>query len=401
MAKNWYPVINAETCIECGKCVDKCTHGVYDKGSPQKPVVVYPDGCIDQCHGCGNLCPTGSITYKGEHENPNKNKGRETTMKNLNTTTDCRCNTDCGCNATAAAMEQATKNLLIEWRHLDVDGETCDRCYDTGENLAAEVKRLNRALSPQGIEVKYVEIKLNEDQVAESNGILFNGVPIENILNIEVSQNFCGSCSDLVGKDIYCRTIKFEGNEYEDIPAKAIRQAAHKALGLNVDTPSNSACCTDESDCGCGCGDTPPTKTLTIYDPAMCCSTGLCGVSVDPELLRISAALETLKTCDTKIEVNRYNLTNAPEEFVKNTEVNKLLTDEGVDVLPIIVVDGKIVMTKRYPRNDEFVKLLDITCDCLQGACPTATDDACGCGCETEEPVKDNSCGCDSKKSCC
>ena len=48
------------------------------------------------------------------------------------------------------------KKLKIEWRHLAVEGETCNRCYDTGENLTQEVKRLNRALQPQGIEVDLV-----------------------------------------------------------------------------------------------------------------------------------------------------------------------------------------------------------------------------------------------------
>ena len=142
------------------------------------------------------------------------------------------------------------KNLLIEWRHLDVDDETCNRCYDTGENLAAEVKRLNRALNPQGIEVKYTEVKLDESQIPESNVILFNNVPLEDILDIEVSQNYCGSCSDLVGKTTYCRTIKFEGTEYEDVPAKAIRQAAYKVLELDTDKSTNSGCCASS---GCCC----------------------------------------------------------------------------------------------------------------------------------------------------
>ncbi|MDD4474968.1 MAG: DUF2703 domain-containing protein [Eubacteriales bacterium] len=51
------------------------------------------------------------------------------------------------------------KQLIIEWKHLDVKGETCERCYDTGENLAAEVKRLNRSIQPQGIDVEYIETK--------------------------------------------------------------------------------------------------------------------------------------------------------------------------------------------------------------------------------------------------
>jgi len=75
MAKNWYPVINSETCDDCGKCVEKCSMGVFDKSSPQKPIIVYPDGCKDGCHGCGNICPSGSITYFGENTDwtpPNK-----------------------------------------------------------------------------------------------------------------------------------------------------------------------------------------------------------------------------------------------------------------------------------------------------------------------------------------
>lgn len=139
------------------------------------------------------------------------------------------------------------KNLTIEWKHLDVEGETCDRCYDTGENLEQEVKRLNRALQPQGIQVEWVETKLDDTQIGQSNMLLFNGVPIEEILDIEIAENYCASCTNLLGKETYCRTVKFEGNEYEDIPAKAIRQAAYKVLGLiEVKTDAKPGC-------GCGC----------------------------------------------------------------------------------------------------------------------------------------------------
>ena len=67
MANNWFPVINRDNCIECGKCIDKCTHGVYDKSNSMKPAIIYTEGCIDKCHGCGDLCPTGSITYVGDN----------------------------------------------------------------------------------------------------------------------------------------------------------------------------------------------------------------------------------------------------------------------------------------------------------------------------------------------
>ena len=66
MAKKWYPVIDILICMECGSCVNKCSHGVYNKDKFPVPIVVYPDGCVDHCHGCGNLCPQGAITYVGE-----------------------------------------------------------------------------------------------------------------------------------------------------------------------------------------------------------------------------------------------------------------------------------------------------------------------------------------------
>ena len=142
------------------------------------------------------------------------------------------------------------KKLNIEWKHLDVEGDTFDRCYDTGENLVQEVKRLNRALNPQGIEVEFTETKLDDKQIPQSNVILFNGIPLEDILDIQVSNNYCDSCTTLLGTETYCRTITFEGNEYEDIPAKAIRQAAYKVLGTEEKTPEPLK----NSGCGCNCG---------------------------------------------------------------------------------------------------------------------------------------------------
>lgn len=67
MAKTWYPVIDYTLCAECGSCVKKCTHGVYDSAKAPSPVVMNPDGCVDHCHGCGALCPTGAITYVGDN----------------------------------------------------------------------------------------------------------------------------------------------------------------------------------------------------------------------------------------------------------------------------------------------------------------------------------------------
>ena len=128
-------------------------------------------------------------------------------------------------------------------------------------------------------------------------------------------------------------------------------------------------------------------KKMSIYDPAMCCSTGLCGVGVDPELLRISTVLNTLKKND--IIVERYNLTSAPQEFIKNMQVNELIMKDGVEVLPVTVVDGKIVKTKNYPTNDEMVTMLDIP-GMLLSEIPVTVK---------VTPKKSGGCGC--KGGCC
>ncbi len=143
------------------------------------------------------------------------------------------------------------QSLIIEWRHIGVDGETCDRCYDTGENLTNEVKRMKRSLEPKGITIELKETILDENQAAQSNTILFNDVPIEDILDIKIADNYCESCSDLIGKETYCRTVEYDGSKYEEIPAKAIREAGYKALGIEKSTikKSNKSCCCSDKNC--------------------------------------------------------------------------------------------------------------------------------------------------------
>ena len=122
-------------------------------------------------------------------------------------------------------------------------------------------------------------------------------------------------------------------------------------------------------------------KTMQIFEPAMCCSTGLCGVSVDPELLRISTVLNTLK--QNGIIVERFNLTSAPMEFVNNKAVNDFINKFSPEKLPVTLVEGTIVISGRYPTNEEFTSWLDLP-DTLLGqqaskAAPARQSGGCGC----------------------
>ena len=117
-------------------------------------------------------------------------------------------------------------------------------------------------------------------------------------------------------------------------------------------------------------------KKMIIFDPAMCCSTGVCGPSVDPQLLRVSTVINRLK--NKGIVVERYNLTNNPQAFVDNTTINQLLNSDGVDVLPVTILDGKVVKVKQYLTNEEFCKLLEIPEEYLKTKIQMKAKD-CGC----------------------
>lgn len=120
------------------------------------------------------------------------------------------------------------KTLEIEWKHLEKDGNTCIRCSETGETLKEVVSRLTKECKPSGWEIKFKETKLTEKELPESNMILFNGTPIEDILpDASASESSCPSCCEFTGKSsTTCRTLEYQGNSYEGIPSSLIRKAA-------------------------------------------------------------------------------------------------------------------------------------------------------------------------------
>lgn len=99
-------------------------------------------------------------------------------------------------------------------------------------------------------------------------------------------------------------------------------------------------------------------KKMSIYEPAMCCDTGLCGVGVDTDLLRISTVLNSLQK--NGIVIDRFNLSSAPMAFVNNKTINDFLNESGVEKLPIVMLDDKIIFSGHYPSNQEIISLLEI-----------------------------------------
>lgn len=92
-------------------------------------------------------------------------------------------------------------------------------------------------------------------------------------------------------------------------------------------------------------------KTLQVYDPAMCCATGICGPNVDPDLVNFAGLLSMLANAGVAVE--RYNLAQQPLAFVKNPKVKAALEQEGPTVLPLIYLDGEVYLKGHYPSHDE------------------------------------------------
>lgn len=120
-------------------------------------------------------------------------------------------------------------------------------------------------------------------------------------------------------------------------------------------------------------------KEMIIFDPAMCCSTGVCGPSVDKNLLRVASVINNLKSKGVIVE--RHNLSSNPQAFVDNSEINRILNTEGVEALPVTLVDGEVVKKGSYPSNREFIELLEIPESYLQITIQKAPSCGCKDGC--------------------
>ena len=122
-------------------------------------------------------------------------------------------------------------------------------------------------------------------------------------------------------------------------------------------------------------------KKLEVFDPAMCCSTGVCGVEVDPVLAQFAADLKWVE--EHGIAVQRHNLGQEPQAFAANPAVVKEM-EAGMDRLPVLAVDGHIVTTGMYPSRQQLAQKLGIAL--------TA---------EENQPVKAGSACCTPKSGCC
>ncbi|WP_420475147.1 arsenite efflux transporter metallochaperone ArsD [Noviherbaspirillum sp. ST9] len=93
---------------------------------------------------------------------------------------------------------------------------------------------------------------------------------------------------------------------------------------------------------------------IQVFDPALCCSSGVCGVEVDQQLVDFAVDVNWLK--EQGIQVERFNLAQQPLAFAENPTVKGFLERSGQEGLPLLLVDGQVALTGRYPKRAELAR---------------------------------------------
>ena len=120
-------------------------------------------------------------------------------------------------------------------------------------------------------------------------------------------------------------------------------------------------------------------KDLIIYDKPMCCNSGVCGPSVDPELVRFADDLRWLEAQGAR--VTRHNPAQDPHAFIVDPVIRKAMEGAGEEVLPVVVVAGQERSRQRYPAREELARWTGLE---TPSTPEDAQDDAppcCGTGC--------------------
>ena len=122
--------------------------------------------------------------------------------------------------------------------------------------------------------------------------------------------------------------------------------------------------------------------TVRVYEPALCCNTGVCGTDVDQSLVDFTADLNHV--AERGADISRHNLANDPTAFAADDTVRAFLQVAGSEGLPLTTVDGVTVMTGAYPTRAQLNRFAGLSDEAVVPAGVTLLNapeaDTCGCG---------------------
>ena len=119
----------------------------------------------------------------------------------------------------------------------------------------------------------------------------------------------------------------------------------------------------------------PTVNKVQVFDPALCCSSGVCGTDVDQNLVTFSADVDWAKQHGLVIE--RLNLAQQPMAFAENAAVKGLLERSGESALPITLVNGEVAFAGRYPGRDDLARWMGVSVASTEPVAPASTG-CCG-----------------------
>lgn len=127
------------------------------------------------------------------------------------------------------------ERLEVEWQHVRGARGTCGRCTDTGQALEELRDDISRRVGPDR-EVSLTETILPDEALDDSNRVLVNGVPVEELLDAELESTDCTGCTELSaccgsGEPAQCRAIVVEGEVHESLGADLLARAVDLAIG--------------------------------------------------------------------------------------------------------------------------------------------------------------------------
>jgi hypothetical protein len=117
--------------------------------------------------------------------------------------------------------------------------------------------------------------------------------------------------------------------------------------------------------------------TIRVYDPALCCSSGVCGT--DPEAALTTFAADYAWARERGADIERFNLAQQPTAFTENTTVLGFLERSGSSALPLVLVNGDVALAGRYPSRDELRRWTGLGGSVLPTvtSCCSGTDGCC------------------------
>ena len=98
---------------------------------------------------------------------------------------------------------------------------------------------------------------------------------------------------------------------------------------------------------------------VELFDPPLCCPTGLCGPTLDQTLLDVNEMVLSLKS--EGVGVERYQMASHPQVFLKHPDVMRLVRERGMSSFPITVVAGHVIKVGTYPTREEIDQALPET----------------------------------------